>query len=80
MVPLRRPRLPPRTCRGQDGGAAPGDRRPKPRPPRASGPARSPAELAAMKAVGVTTFLFGEALMSQHDVRAATAQILGQAA
>lgn len=38
----------------------------------------SPADLATMKAVGVTTFLIGEALMSQPDVRAATAQILGQ--
>ncbi len=34
-------------------------------------------DLAAMKDVGVTTFLIGEALMSKPDVRAATAEILG---
>ena len=37
----------------------------------------SPDDLAAMKDVGVTTFLIGEALMSKPDVRAATAEILG---
>ena len=36
----------------------------------------SPADLASMEAVGVTTFLIGEALMSQRDVRAATAALL----
>ena len=40
----------------------------------------SPADLASMKAAGVTTFLIGEALMSQPDVQAATAAILGRAA
>ena len=36
----------------------------------------SPADLAAMAEVGVTTFLIGEALMSQTDVRAATETLL----
>ena len=36
----------------------------------------SPADLASMAAAGVTTFLIGEALMSQDDVRAATAALL----
>ena len=36
----------------------------------------SPEDLASMEAVGVTSFLIGEALMSQHDVRAATAALL----
>ena len=36
------------------------------------------ADLAAMKAAGVTTFLIGEALMSRPDVRAATAEILAR--
>ena len=40
----------------------------------------SPADLASMKAAGVSTFLIGEALMSQPDVQAATAAILGRAA
>ncbi len=36
----------------------------------------SPDDLASMEAVGVTSFLIGEALMSQPDVRAATAALL----
>ncbi len=40
----------------------------------------SPADLAAMKQAGVTTFLIGEALMGKPDVRAATAEILRPAA
>ena len=36
----------------------------------------SQADLASMEAAGVTTFLIGEALMSQEDVRAATAALL----
>ena len=40
----------------------------------------SPADLASMKAAGVSTFLIGEALMSQPDVQAATAAILGRTA
>ena len=36
----------------------------------------SPADLASMEAVGVTTFLIGEALMSQSDVKAATEALL----
>ena len=36
----------------------------------------SPDDLAAMEAVGVTSFLIGEALMSQPDARAATAALL----
>ena len=36
----------------------------------------SQADLASMEAVGVTTFLIGEALMSQDDVRGATAALL----
>ncbi len=36
----------------------------------------SPADLASMAAAGVTTFLIGEALMSQSDVKAATEALL----
>ena len=36
----------------------------------------SPADLASMEAAGVTTFLIGEALMSQNDVKAATEALL----
>ena len=36
----------------------------------------SPADLASMEAAGVTTFLIGEALMSQKDVKAATEVLL----
>ena len=36
----------------------------------------SPDDLATMEAVGVTSFLIGEALMRQPDVRAATAALL----
>lgn len=36
----------------------------------------SPADLASMEAAGVTTFLIGEALMSQSDVKAATEALL----
>lgn len=36
----------------------------------------SPADLASMGAVGVTTFLIGEALMRQNDVKAATEALL----
>ena len=36
----------------------------------------SQADLASMESVGVTTFLIGEALMSQADVRAATEALL----
>lgn len=36
----------------------------------------SPADLASMEAAGVTTFLIGEALMSQSDVKAATESLL----
>lgn len=36
----------------------------------------SPDDLASMEAAGVTSFLIGEALMSQPDVRAATAALL----
>ena len=36
----------------------------------------NPADLASMAAAGVTTFLIGEALMSQSDVKAATRALL----
>lgn len=36
----------------------------------------SPADLASMEAAGITTFLIGEALMSQKDVKAATEVLL----
>ncbi|MDE0334699.1 MAG: indole-3-glycerol phosphate synthase TrpC [Defluviicoccus sp.] len=36
----------------------------------------SPADLASMEAAGVTTFLIGEALMTQGDVKAATEALL----